>query len=71
VKSTPVRGVKECLKPRARGPSEPSSGGDGVLFVERTGERSRAARLRQRQPEPQRKRVRTGRGVARGKPETG
>ena len=38
VKSTPARGMKQSLKPRAHSRSEPGSPGDGVLFVERAGE---------------------------------
>jgi len=71
VKSTPAAGserVPETARPQSVGAD---LFGDGVLFVERSGERSGAARLRQREPEPQRRRVRTGRRVAPGKPETG
>jgi hypothetical protein len=79
VKSTPLRGVKQILKPCADTLSEAvvARQADGVLFVERTDELPSVARLRESYPEPERKRVCQGRGshcdgcrVAGGRPET-
>jgi hypothetical protein len=76
VKRTPVRGVKENLKPCAYKLWEGYALGalclwgmpDCVLIASRAGELSLAARL-SRQVEPKRKRVRKGVLVAGGRPE--